>query len=477
MNQKKYNLYFYNLMKSATHFFYFLFFIFSFIISTTLFSGCAQIGAPTGGAKDTIPPTLIKATPILRATNFTGNKITLEFDEYIDVQDLQKNLIVSPYPKTNPVVDFRLKLVTVKLKDTLLPNTTYTINFGNAIRDNNEGNPFENFSYVFSTGSTIDSLQISGKVFLAESGKVDSTLQVMLYSNADDSSVHKRKPDYLTNLKSDGTFAFANLPPKNFEIYVLQDGDGSKTYNSPTEVFAFLNQGVQAAIFPDSVTLYAYAEEKPLEKKGATPKSIAEKKLRYVTNVAGSTHDLLANVEIDFNNPLKKWDETKIRLTDTSFINIPNVQFIIDSTQRKIQLKSNWKESTPYALIIDKESVSDSTDLKLSKTDTILFVTKRSSDYGTLALKFSSIPEGAHPVLQFVQENKIVKSIPVTSNSWSDKLFPPGEYELRILYDENGNGTWDPGNFYLKKQPEKVITLDSKLNIKANWDTERDIQL
>lgn len=135
---------------------------------TVLISGCAQIIAPTGGPRDSLPPKLISANPALNATNFTGNRIILNFDEYVQIQDLQQNLLVSPTPKNTPYIDYKLRTVTIKLRDTLEPNTTYTINLGNSIRDLNEGNQIKDFRYVFSTGSTIDSLQFSGKVQVAE---------------------------------------------------------------------------------------------------------------------------------------------------------------------------------------------------------------------------------------------------------------------------------------------------------------------
>ena len=132
---------------------------------------------PTGGPKDSIPPRLVSASPTLNSTNVKGNKITLTFNEYIDLKEAQTNVLISPLPKKQPSIDFKLKTVTVKLKDTLLPNTTYSINFGNAIVDNNEGNPLKDFTYVFSTGNQIDSFTLSGKVILAETGKYDSTIQ------------------------------------------------------------------------------------------------------------------------------------------------------------------------------------------------------------------------------------------------------------------------------------------------------------
>ena len=201
--------------------------------------GCAQIGSPTGGPQDSIPPVLVSAYPAIRSTNFKDNKIVLTFNEYVDLQEIQTNVLVSPFPKVNPNITFKLKTVTVKLKDTLKENTTYAINFGNAIRDNNEGNPFKNFTYVFSTGNTIDSLTLNGKIVMAETGKADSTIDVLLYRNAHDSTVQSRKPDYLTKLDKEGNFTFTNLSEGHYKIYALKDGDGGKTYNSSVEVFAF----------------------------------------------------------------------------------------------------------------------------------------------------------------------------------------------------------------------------------------------
>jgi len=127
--------------------------------------GCAQIGAPTGGPRDTIPPRLVNASPKPNSINVTGNKITLTFNEYVNLKEPQTNVLISPFPKRQPQVDYKLKTVTVKLKDTLLPNTTYSINFGKAIVDVNEGNILKDFVYVFSTGNIIDSFKLAGKVF------------------------------------------------------------------------------------------------------------------------------------------------------------------------------------------------------------------------------------------------------------------------------------------------------------------------
>jgi nuclear transport factor 2 (NTF2) superfamily protein len=186
---------------------------------------------------------------------------------------------------------------------------------------------------------------------------------------------------------------------------------------------------------------------------------------------------LLTNLELNFNNKLKVFDTTKIILTDTSFNKIKGVAITIDSTRKIVTIKNKWPEETNYRLIIEKDAVSDSTDNLLAKSDTIRFVTKRQSDYGSLLLRFTNLNLEMHPIIQFIENSEVVKSIPVTGSTWSDKLFTPGDYELRILYDTNNNGIWDPGNYDKKIQPENAITLDKKLVIKADWENERDVKL
>jgi aspartate 1-decarboxylase len=443
-------------------------------------SGCAQIGAISGGLKDSLPPVLVYSTPKLLSTNISSNKISLTFDEYVEVQELQNNLIVSPLPKITPEVNYKLKTVSIKIKDTLLPNTTYALNFGNAIRDVNEGNPFKNFTYVFSTGNHIDSLTLSGKVKLAESDKVDSTIIVMLYRNANDSSVKKQKPNYIARVNSNGSFTFTNLPDENFSIYALKDGDGGKTYNSKNELFAFTDQPVKpVAVSDTSLELFAYAEEKDTKIPGATttvkPKTAAQKKLRLSTKVASEKQDLRNGLVLDVNNNIKSFDSTKIVLTDTNYVPIAGVTYLKDSN--KITLNKKWDEDVEYRLIITKNAIKDISDSTINKTDTIHFKTKKVNDYGNVVIRFSNIDLKKNPVLQFVQGDDVKESFPVTANEWKYKLFPPGEYDIRILYDDNKNGKWDPGNYSKKIQPEKVIALPKKFSIRENWDNESEIAL
>ncbi len=438
-------------------------------------AGCGQIGMPTGGPKDSIPPRLLSASPKLKSTNVTGKTITLTFNEYVDLKEPQTNVLISPLPKKQPSIDFKLKTVTVKLKDTLLPNTTYSINFGNAIVDNNEGNPLKDFVYVFSTGNQIDSFTLSGKAIVAETGKVDSTLVALLYRNTDDSAVQKRKPDYTAKLSGDGSFNFVNLPAGNFNVYALKDGDGGKTYNSKKEIFAFADAPVTVSEKTEPIILYASALEKE-SSNTKTVKRVLAKKLQYTT-IALQGQDLLSSFELNFNNPLKKFEAEKLILTDTNYKPIQAATWTIDSTRTKISLAVKWQEAAAYRLIMDTTAITDSANNHLTKIDTIRFSAKEQADYGTVVLRFNNLDLTKHPVLQFVQGDEIKNSYPLTSLEWSNKFINPGEYEIRILFDNNNNGKWDTGNYSKKNQPEKAITLKDKLAIKANWDNERDIKL
>jgi hypothetical protein len=471
-------------MKPAKNFFYFLFLISIVCIVTTFSSGCAQIGQPTGGPKDTLAPVLINATPTQRTLLFTGNKVVFTFNEYVDVQDIQKNLLVSPYPKKAPVVTNKLKTVNITLKDSLLPNTTYSLNFGNAIADINEGNVLKNFTYVFSTNNIIDSETLSGNVILAETGKTDSTYLIFLYKDLSDSAVEKKRPYYVARLDGKGNFTFRNLPPGDFKIYALKDDDGSMTYDAKTEGFAFIDDTVHVSDSSKTVTLYAYAEEEkkaaPTETTTTNKKTKVSKdnKLRFTTSFASGEQDILSDLSITFSKPLKKFDSTGIVLTDTNFHSLLAAKNItIDSTRKIVTLHSSWTENTDYRLIVNKEAVCDSDSVFMRKTDTLAFKTKAEAEYGSIVIRLLNFRKSKHPVLEFLQSGIIVKSVPLTTDQWSDNLFVPGDYEIRILFDENNNGKWDPGSYEQKRQPEKVISFDKILSIKADWDNEREIQL
>lgn len=207
---------------------------------------CAKRGSITGGLKDTLAPVLKYSSPKNFSTDFKGNEIILGFDEYVKLKNLNKQLIVSPPMKHEPLIlpTTPSKVITIKIKDTLLPNTTYSFNFGQSIADNNEGNSINQFKYVFSTGPSIDSLSISGQIKDAYEKNVDNFVSVMLYEINDtyqDSLIYKQSPRYITNtLDSLRTFKLENLKAGKYLLMALKDKGSNNRYNPKDDKIGFI---------------------------------------------------------------------------------------------------------------------------------------------------------------------------------------------------------------------------------------------
>jgi len=473
---------------SAIAFFFLSIILFGSLIGE---SGCANIIPPEGGFKDTLPPVLEKVNPKDSALNFSGNKITFTFDEFVELSNVQQNLIITPIPQINPIVESKLNTVTVRLKDSLDPKTTYTINFGDAIQDVNEKNILKNFTYLFSTGSSLDSLKLSGKIILAETGKTDTTLTVMLHRNGKDSALMTEKPRYITRLNNNGEFTFHNLPSATYYIYALKAESGSYRYFGGDQLFGFADKPVTIGLKNDSVTLYVYAEKKEDKKKSDPPLpnigrgrqtggAAADKRLKYQTTIKDGKQDLLENFSFKFETPLKSFDSSKIYFsTDTTYKPVTTAySWTLDSTKTKLELKTSLIENTRYNLIFETDFAEDTSGRRILKKDTISFSSRAKSTYSELKLNFKNLDLAKNPVLQFVLNGTIILSAPLTSNLYTNDLFNPGDYDLRILFDENKNGIWDPGEFFgKKKQPELVMPIGRKISVKINFTNEFDISL
>lgn len=218
-----------------------------------LIPSCASIGTPSGGPRDEDPPRFLYSNPGQGATEFNGNKAVLNFDEYINVKDAFNNVVMSPPGVTTPRVSSLGKRITVEFRDTLLPNTTYTIDFGDAIVDNNEGNVLENFLYSFSTGPTLDTLMISGMVLAAEDLEPQKGIIVGLHSNLSDTAFTKLPFERIAKTNSKGQFAIGGLAPGTYRVYALNDMDGDLKYSSPEETIAFYDVAVSP--FTETITV------------------------------------------------------------------------------------------------------------------------------------------------------------------------------------------------------------------------------
>jgi len=447
-------------------------------------SGCAQIIPPTGGPKDSVAPVMLKALPKDSTLDFKGNKIVLTFDEYVQLERPEEQLIISPLPKVSPLIEAKLKEVTIRIKDTLEENTTYSINFGRSLKDINEGNPAKQFTYLFSTGKYIDSTTLSGAVVVAETGKPDSTLIVMLYRNFDDSAVVKERPRYFARLDSAGYFSFKNIAPGKYNIFALKDPGGQKMYMRNSDLFAFYDTALMVGEDNIRPILYAFAEvpEEPrfASSTGTGVKSGTKKKetkLTYSTNLDNSQQDLLSDFIINFSVPLQSFDSTKFHFSDTLFNPVKGYRIVPDSLNKTFTLTYPWAEGQNFSLVLEKEIAKDSSGTELAKADTIRFETKDNKDYGRVKIRLQNLDTSQHIVLLFFKGDKLEKSQTVSGKEVNFSLFHTGDYEIRILYDRNNNGKWDNGNYWQRIQPEKIVSSGKKNTIRPNWDNEITIEM
>lgn len=205
---------------------------------------CANIIPLEGGPRDTTPPKVLKVVPDTFKTRFTGNKISLFFDEYVTVKNATKEVFVSPPMQQKPELILRGKSVDVIIRDTLLANTTYIIQFGKAIADNNEGNILEGYSYVFSTGDAIDSLSLKFEVLDAFTLKPVSDVKIMLYNTTGDSLPYKQPPFYIGLTNSNGNALLKYLRSDDFKIFAIEDVNENLLYDKQVERIGFLEQRI-----------------------------------------------------------------------------------------------------------------------------------------------------------------------------------------------------------------------------------------
>lgn len=210
-----------------------------------ILANCARESRPTGGMKDTTAPQVVLEKPLNNSVLVAPKKVVIAFNESVTLDKIQEQCIISPSLSEFPKISAKKNKVTISLhKTTLQPNTTYSFTFSKAIKDVNEGNTLESYSYAFSTSSVIDSCKIAGKVLYAQSLNIPKNAYVLLYSNLSESAVKTQKPNYITQVTRDGSFQFNNIAAGTYAIYALEDANRDFMFNQATEKIAFLNQPI-----------------------------------------------------------------------------------------------------------------------------------------------------------------------------------------------------------------------------------------
>mgnify|MGYP003575022698 CR=1 FL=1 len=345
--------------------------------------GCAKRGTIGGGPKDTIPPVLVGSSPKNMTTQFTGNEIRIDFNEYIKIKDANKQLIISPPMENAPDITpmgSASKYIKIKIKDTLQPNTTYSFNFGQSITDNNEGNPYSQFKFIFSTGAYIDSLSLNGKIRDAYSKKTDDYVTVMLYEaneKFNDSTIYKEKPRYVTNtLDSTVNYSLQNLKEGKYYLLALKDKSNNYKFDPASDKIAFLKDPI--TIPNDTIYQLDLFKEKRAF-KAIKPTQASSN--RYYAGYEGNAKDIKIEVKNATTKESIKTLITKVEAKDSVQIWTPrNIHTVADSLSITVQKLDSIKE---FVVKAKEMKAADSLSIEALQKGTLHFRDKFTLKTGT----------------------------------------------------------------------------------------------
>jgi uncharacterized protein (DUF2141 family) len=413
---------------------------------------CAKRGSITGGLKDTLAPVLKMSFPKNYSTNFKGSEIKLTFDEYIKLKDLKKQLIISPPLKNEPLIlpTTVSKYLTIKINDTLQTNTTYSFNFGQSIEDNNEGNPYSQFKYVFSTGTYIDSLSLSGSVKDAFDKEVESFVSIMLYDVNDtfkDSVVYNENPRYITNtLDSLKTFKLENLKAGKYLLVAMKDYNANNKFNPKKDKIGFNKQFItiptdsvqELKIFKEVLPYKAY---KPVQVSGN----------RLILPYEGETD----NVKITLKNGATIIPTVVTKFPKKDSLQLWFTPLKVDSLAMAVA-KNYYKANFNFKIKTQKK---DSVNISAVQTGTLNFRNQFTLESATPLTKFDNS--------KITLINKDSVSIPFTTkyDNFNQQLF----FDFKVAPSENYTFKIMPGALidYLERPND---TLNFKIATKTLSD-------
>lgn len=513
-----------------------------------IISSCAQQVAPNGGTKDETPPKVQGAKPENKSIRFNADKITIKFDEYIQIKD-PSQIVISPFLKDKPQIDAVGKSIEITfLQSKPEPKTTYTINFGNSIVDVNEGNVLESFTYVFATGDILDSNKVEGSINYAFKNSPIKNALIGLYkkSSFNDSTLQKKYPSYFSKSKEDGSFIIENLPEDSFFLFAFEDANSDNKYQKNENVAFELNPiytgdnktNMSLKIFEpyqfkedhlmDTVSKFRGKFQFPIYRLTNTQIIYLGKEKYYTQAINGQGEIDTINIFIpsipDTSRPLfalSAKDTTynlsfktkgKIRTpefnlqiitpskpTDSIKLisNLPIENFPLDSISIKVDtflvkpiftkalspfewvIYTPLKENSAYSITL-KDSLLTNVYGRYNKLLQTNFVAPDSKNFGNLLLSIQNKQkEGI--ILQLVEDTKDEKVIETFLNPgtslYTIKYLKANSYKLKVILDNNNNGTWDNGNLQKRIQPEQVFYQNQSITIKAYWDIEQSIDI
>ncbi|MDX6180690.1 Ig-like domain-containing protein [Flavobacterium sp. Fl-77] len=417
-----------------------------------LMMSCAKRGSITGGLKDTLAPILVSSSPKNFSTDFKGNEIVLTFDEYVKLKNTNKQLIISPPMKAQPIItpSNASKFIKIKIQDTLQPNTTYSFNFGQSITDNNEGNPYNQFKYIFSTGSYIDSLSIGGRIKDSYNKTTDNFVSVMLYDVNDkfeDSIIYKENPRYITNtLDSLSTFKLENLKAGKYLLIALKDKGNNNKYNPKEDKIGFVKHYInipndtlfELELFKETLPLKAL---KPVQLSGNRLLVPYEGKQNFKTSkpkiVLKNNDEILETIVTEFpkKDSLQVWYKP----------------LKVDSLAMEIS-KDDYKKKYVFKI---KDLKKDTLNISAIQNGTLNFRERFTLETATPLVKFDSSK------IKLVNKDSTAVDFTTEYNEFEQKLYVDFKKEPSQKY----NFTFLPGaltDFYEKSNDTLQYRLTTK---------------
>lgn len=357
------------------------------LLVVAMLAACASMGTPDGGPFDEDPPVFVGGIPAPNATGVTDGKVVLEFDENIKLENAFEKVVISPPQFEQPQIKYSGKRITVQLYDSLIPNTTYSIDFNDAVVDNNEGNPLENFAYVFSTGTSVDTLAVSGTVLNAEDLEPIKGIMVGLHSLMSDTAFTKLPFERVARTDSRGRFSIKGLAPGKYRLYALADANGNYLYDQKSETLAFMETEVSPSairamrndtIWRDSITVDTV---RAVEYTRNLPDDIvlrAFKEPFYTQYLMKYPRDEHSNFTMYFAAPNSELPKVKgLNFDDTD-------AYVLEANATMDTLRYWFKDTTVYYKdtleLAVTYNVLDSLQQPVPRTDTLYISSKRSRE-------------------------------------------------------------------------------------------------
>lgn len=372
---------------------------------------CASVQSPTGGPKDTIQPVIVKELPKNLTRNFTATKIEIEFDEFVKLSNEFTEISVSPAMDIPPTYKARKEKLQITFEEELQKNTTYTINFGKAIADVNEGNILKNYSYVFSTGNEIDSLSISGKVISSLTKQKLKDVTVFILPISQDSLFGKKKASFFTTTDTSGSFKLSNLRADKYRIYALNEQGGDRIYNGNSEEIGFMNEPINLNKDTSNIELKVFKE---------VPKMFSVPDRKIETD---------GRITLTFNKPIPK---PSITILEPSALNTTKtVEFSNTRDSATIWLPELTFDSLKVAVNSEGKSL-DTITLRRNKRDTYIpnvsitdnIVATKIRPGSVLAIRFSSpVKSYDEKLISILEDSVAIKGFELVKNENNPRTY------------------------------------------------------